>query len=462
MAKFVLAGRADCPYYAKAELLADLLQRNLPSFSIYKICHHPKDWEQWLEETCEKNGWKHDRSPIVWRELVDRGGKELLLGGFSEFLEHAQGYYGVSSDMMTEMMKNIASENLQTKIDVMEEEAYYRSLIKPLHIWITSALSPVCYALLPMLGKRDLFSENTVISLHLLDIGGSEEELCSLKTEAEDLALPIFHEITIHTELSEAFRDADVVLILDDIQPEEDQALRERAIKELADRCQNYGLLIDSHSHKEVRVVVAGNSYVNLKCLVVMQNAPSINPHQFVATAIQLENEARAQLAKKLNINTADVKDVIVWGNITGNSYIDLQRAKVFRYDGAIFGPPDFSQPVLEVIYDRKWLETDFLASVRSRRCAAEDKMHRPAGLSAANGIATVLQCWNHDSPVDDVLSLGVISEGQFGIPKGLVFSMPVKFQNGAWIVLSDVEISDTLKENLIAASNELMNVSRK
>ncbi|MBN3303706.1 MDH1B dehydrogenase, partial [Amia calva] len=90
MAGFVLAGKADCPYYAKAELLADVLQRNLPSCSIHKICKHPEDWEQWLQDTCEKNGWKHKRSPIIWRELVDRGGKGLFLGSFSDFMEHAQ------------------------------------------------------------------------------------------------------------------------------------------------------------------------------------------------------------------------------------------------------------------------------------------------------------------------------------------------------------------------------------
>ncbi|MGH0185650.1 UNVERIFIED_CONTAM: hypothetical protein FKN15_018616 [Acipenser sinensis] len=138
MAKFVLAGKADCPYFAKAELLADLLHKNLPSFTIHKIVQHPDDWEQWLQTICDTNGWKHNRSPIVWREMIDRGGKGLLLGGFSEFMEHAQIYYGITSDIKADLMMSISAENLQTKIDFMEEETYYKGLIKPLHIWITS------------------------------------------------------------------------------------------------------------------------------------------------------------------------------------------------------------------------------------------------------------------------------------------------------------------------------------
>ncbi|XP_048368112.1 putative malate dehydrogenase 1B [Sphaerodactylus townsendi] len=136
MAKFVLAGRANCPYYAKAELLADYLEKNLPNFRIHKITQHPDNWEKWLRKICEQNGWKHKHSPIIWRELLDRGGKGLLLGGFNDFLEHAQHYYNITSDMMTAEMCQIAEENLQTHKEVEQEEEELKSLINPLHIWI--------------------------------------------------------------------------------------------------------------------------------------------------------------------------------------------------------------------------------------------------------------------------------------------------------------------------------------
>uniref|UniRef100_A0A8D0G4E3 Malate dehydrogenase 1B n=1 Tax=Sphenodon punctatus TaxID=8508 RepID=A0A8D0G4E3_SPHPU len=130
--KAVIARRANCPYFAKAELLADYLQKNLPNFRIHKIAQHPDNWEQWLVDICEKNGWKHKHSPIIWRELLDRGGKGLLLGGFNDFLEHAQHYYGITSYMLSEEMLRIAEENLQTNIDIEKEEEELKSLINPL------------------------------------------------------------------------------------------------------------------------------------------------------------------------------------------------------------------------------------------------------------------------------------------------------------------------------------------
>ncbi|CAH2306401.1 malate dehydrogenase 1B [Pelobates cultripes] len=139
MAKFVLAGKADCPYYAKAELLADYLQKNLPHFRVHKITQHPDDWEQWLAELCQNNGWKHKKSPIIWRELLDRGGKGLLIGGFNEFMEHAQDYYNVTSAMVSAQMKEIASENYETHIEIQREEEHIKNSFNPLHVWITRA-----------------------------------------------------------------------------------------------------------------------------------------------------------------------------------------------------------------------------------------------------------------------------------------------------------------------------------
>ena len=75
MAKFVLAGAADCPDYAQAELLADDLVRNLPSFAVHKIVKSRDEWDEWVRSECEKRDFRHEGSPIVWRELVQRGGK---------------------------------------------------------------------------------------------------------------------------------------------------------------------------------------------------------------------------------------------------------------------------------------------------------------------------------------------------------------------------------------------------
>ncbi|XP_044043983.1 putative malate dehydrogenase 1B isoform X2 [Siniperca chuatsi] len=463
MAKFVLAGKTDCPHYAKAELLADSLQRSLPNFSIHKISILPDKWKEWLEATCKRNGWKHEQSPLVWRELVAQGGKGMLLGGFSDFLEHCQDYYGITSDMPTDVMLSVAAENLETKMNLIVEEQHRFSLINPLHIWIVSALSPTCHFLIPSLLSAEVFPHVSAISLHLLDLEGNEEGLQWLRMETEDLALHLLHQVTIHTDLEQAFQEADVILLLDewwsddsDTENENEEEKKKKKVKGISDRYREYGQLIDTRANKEVKVIVSGDSFVNLRCSLLLDKARSIDSHQFVTMATQLENEARAIIAKKLKVRSSDVTNVMVWGNISGSFYIDLQRAKVFNYDGAIKGPAFFSQPVQKILHERKWLEPDFQESVCRQRAVVASKTCRAAVMSTANGILTVLKAWNGIYSPDVVFSMGVLCPGYYNLPDDIVLSVPVTFTDGKWSVLSDVTVGDELKERLQLSASEL------
>ncbi|XP_061659999.1 putative malate dehydrogenase 1B isoform X3 [Syngnathoides biaculeatus] len=417
MAKFVMAGKTDCPYYAKAELLADKLQRSLPNFRIHKISILPDDWKNWLEDTCIRNGWKHDESPLVWRELVHQGGKGVFLGGFEDFLEHCQMYYNITSDMSEEMMQSIAKENLVTKVNLIMEEQHRASLIQPLHIWISSALNPTCNMLIPSLLSAEVVSQASAISLHLLHVEGNQEELQSLKMETEDLALPQLHQVTIHTDLKEAFQKAEIILLLDDHLCEvtdSKDVQEQKKMKAIADRYTEYGHLIE------------------------------------------LENEARAAIASKLKVRTSEVTDVIVWGDVGDRFYIDLQRANVFNYNGPIKGPPFFSQPVLEIVYDREWLESDFQDIVRCQQAAVVSKTHHGTHMSTANGILTLLKAWNKTSVPSQVFSVGVLCTGHYDLPDDVVLSFPVTFTDGRWSVVSDVTVGDDLKQRLQLSASEL------
>ncbi|XP_070786927.1 putative malate dehydrogenase 1B [Enoplosus armatus] len=460
MAKFVLAGKTDCPHYAKAELLADSLQRSLPNFRIHKISILPDEWKEWLEVTCKRNGWKHEQSPLVWRELVDQGGKGMLIGGLSEFLEHCQDYYSITSDMPTDIMVSVAAENLETKMNLIVEEQHRVSLIKPLHIWISSALSPTCHFLIPNLFSAEVFPHISAISLHLLDLEGNEEELQWLRMETEDLALCLLHQVTIHTDLEQAFQEADVILLLDEWwsgdSETEDEEEKKKKVKGISDRYREYGQLIDTRANKEVKVIVSGDSFVNLRCSLLLDNAHSVDNHQFVSMATQLENEARAVIAKKLKVRTSDITNVIVWGNISGSFYIDLQRAKVLNYNGAIKGPAFFSQPVQKILHERKWLEADFQGLVCCQRASVASKTCRAAAMSATNGILTVLKAWNGICSPNEVFSMGVLCPGYYNLPDGIVLSVPVTFTDGKWSVLFDVTVGDELKERLQLSASEL------
>ncbi|KAM4711429.1 putative malate dehydrogenase 1B [Anableps anableps] len=463
MAKFVLAGKANCPYYAKAEQLADTLQQTLPNFRVHKICVLPDEWKEWIESTCKTNGWIHENSPIIWRELVEQGGKGMLLGGFQDFIDHCQHYYGITSDMSQDMMERIAAENLEAHLKLIAEEQHRLSLFHPFHIWITGALTLTCQISIPYLLSEEALPEVAAVALHLLDLDGDEEEMQRLKMDVEDSALSVLHQVTAHTDLDQAFHEADIILLLDDTSSDsgnEPDVDRNQGVKHISERYREYGRLIDGQANKQVKVIVSGESSVNLRCSLLVESAPSINSHQFVATATQLENEARAVVAKKMRVRPSDITDVIVWGNISGSFIIDLQRAKVFNFQSAIRGPVVVSQPVLQTLYDRKWLETEFQQLVHHQREVVVSKICRPAAISATNGILRVLKAWHGAYGKDEVFSLGVTCTGLYDVPDGTILSVPVTFIEGKWSVVQDVVVDDKLMEKLKLCADEMQHYS--
>ncbi|KAM5325773.1 putative malate dehydrogenase 1B [Glossophaga mutica] len=451
MAKFVLAGRADCPFYAKAELLADYLQKNLPDFRIYKITQHPHVWEEWLKDLCEKNKWNHKNSPIIWRELLDRGGKGLLLGGYNEFLEHAQLYYGVTSGMTTEMMKVIAQENLEAHMKKELEKEPQKDLIEPLRVWITSASTSACCHLIPILTSGEVFGTHTQISITLFDKKRAEETLQILAAETRHLVSPFVRSVAVCTRAEEAFHQAHVVIILDD-PAERDVRTLEAYTRSRVPLCRLFGHLIEKNAHESVRVIVGGKTFINLKTVLLIRFAPKV-AHNIIAVALGVEGQAKAAVARKLKTTPSCIKNVIVWGNISGCGYVDLRKAKVYRYDSAVWGPPHFSRPVLSLIFDSEWVNREFVVTLNEWIATGRQFQ----GILAAHSIATTLKYWYHGSPPGEIVSLGVLSGGQFGVPEGVVFSMPVKCENGTWVVLTDLEDTELDKQMLTRITNDLI-----
>ncbi|CAL8390032.1 unnamed protein product [Boreogadus saida] len=592
MARFVLAGKADCPLFAKAENLGDQLQGSLPYFRIHKILVAPDEWEEWLDDTCRSHGWRHSESPLVWRELLDRGGKGKLVGGLADFLEHCYEYYGVMSDMSTDMMLKIAVETREMEERWREEKKLQASLCQPLNVWISGALNPTCSILIPHLLSEHIFPWASTlfgISLHLLHWEGEEEALHALHVETEWLGLPLLHQVTAHAGLEEAFRDADLVILLDEQEDagnqgggeglgeeeekgeereeedekvkeekdvrevveeegvreekeevskgkevregdeekeagkleeerekvekeeggvragkkdeevrdeegqgkeekveeergevrEKDEEEQEEEVEEMTDeeaeeearrrklllqrisaRYRRYGRLIGERASRRpgggVRVMVAGDAHLNLKCALLAESAPSLDPGLFVAVAMPLETAASARIALKLGMRTTDVRGVIVWGNPSGTFGVDLQRARVFEHTGAIQGPHSFSRPVLEVLHDRTWLKTDLPELLKGRGGGGAT----PASVSVAHGILAVLEVWNgvpHPEAEGRVLSLGVCCQGHPYVPDGVVCSVPVTLSEGRWSpVLEGVDMGDELEETLTLAVDEL------
>lgn len=167
-------------------------------------------------------------------------------------------------------------------------------------MFLCSALNPVCYHLAPLLFTSGVLAAVPAISLHLLDLDAGKDSLLALKMEIEDMALPQLHEVTVHTDSSHAFQSADLIVLLDEDEDEDE----ERRLSRVAERFGHYGRLIEDGAREGLRVLVAGDVYVNLKCGLLVENAPSVDPRRFAAIATQLEGEARTELAARLSVKS--------------------------------------------------------------------------------------------------------------------------------------------------------------
>ncbi|XP_072305076.1 putative malate dehydrogenase 1B [Eucyclogobius newberryi] len=457
MAKFVLAGKADCPYYAKAEYLADKCQMCLPNFSVRKIPILPEQWQDWLDQKCESNSWTHAHSPLIWRD-VGLGCRGLLLGGLTDFMEHCQTYYNITVEIPSPLMEKISQENMAAFLDQHREEQEQLSSIKPLHVWICSALSPVApFLISELLLDPEVYPKSSVISLHLLhlhlDLNEENkqglnsdqilDQLTTLQMETQDLAAPRLHQVSIHTSLHEAFTDADQILLLDDDLP---QTPEEQSSLEDLEHYRQYGLRIQSSSRSEVRVVLFSLRSVNQKCAALLQHCPSVNRKNFVTVATHLENHIRVRIANKLQVRAQDVRGVLVWGDVCSSYFVDTQRAQIHHCDRGITPPGDVGLPIPHLQELRNWCETELQVPVTDHFGA----------LCSAYSVLCVLRAWDRPGTV---LSAGVHCAGFLDLPDGLVLSVPVQFSDGSWTLLSDLNIHRRIRETLLQCSKELPQV---
>lgn len=454
MAKYVIAGKADCPFFAKAEMLADELQKVLINFKVHKIVVSPENWPGWLKQTCEEHQWKHTTSPLIWREIVDRGGKGLYLGGCDDFMEMAEAYYGIRSTKMSEELGAISKENIAMKRVLDEEEMQALKAINPLRITITAAASPVNYIVLNSLLSGEIFGFEQDLSLTLLDTPEHQEALSGVVMEVIDCAWNLLRDISQTSDTTQAFKNADLFLVLNaDCSTEDVDILVQNAIV-----YKQYGELIEADAKKNARILVCGKT-ANLLASVISAFAPSIPKNNIYALSRLQENRAKAVLARKLKVNSCGITDLIVWGCPGNDGLFDISMSQVKGYDGAIWAPhiETFSRSVVEMIYDHKWVATEFLDEVNKHEESLKEEHKFSPSLSAGVAILDFLKEWWQGS-ANQMTSLGVISKGWYGVPEGLVFSFPVKFQDGEWQVMDGLDISDDVSYRIKQIGESLKN----
>eukprot|EP00794_Sanderia_malayensis_P003674 gene3674-4191_t len=455
MAKYVIAGKSDCPFYANAELLADELQARLQDFQIHKIVIKPEEWDKWVEETCRERNWSYSgKSPMIWRELLDRGGKGILVGNCKDFLEIANGYYGIRSNKLTEELKSIAEENKTMKEKDDDIISAMQKNSTPFKICVTSAVIDVAYHVALELCNNSIFTNKEEIVVYLLDNKENLEQLQGMCMELIDCAPVQLKEAVVTNDVETAFKGANLILILDGYKMVKDESAGD-SYKDILENIdftviKQYGTVANGLVHADAKILVAGGP-CNLICNMLLATAVNLKRKNITALSRFDSNRSKSLIAKRLNVKTSDVKDLVIWGQPGYKQITDVSWSRVTSYDGAIWGPhiEGFSQNTKELVHDDKWLSKQLPDELQQQK---DDQlkalMTRKMTLSNAAAIIDQLRDVYNCSNTGEIYSLAVASEGWYEVPTGLVFSFPIKLTDSGYEIISSLNIEeDELKQ---------------
>jgi malate dehydrogenase len=190
-------------------------------------------------------------------------------------------------------------------------------------------------------------------------------------------------------------------------------------------------------------VLVVGNP-ANTNALITQRNAPDIDAKNFTAMTRLDHNRAMTQLAIKTGTTVNDVTNMTIWGNHSATQYPDLFNAKVN------------GQPAIDMV-EQDWYENDFIPTVQQRGAAIIKARGASSAASAANAAIAHMRSWALGTDGDDWVSMGVYSDGSYGIAEGLIYSFPCRCCNGEWVIVQDVEVGEFSRAKMSATEQELI-----
>jgi malate dehydrogenase len=312
----------------------------------------------------------------------------------------------------------------------------------PIKVAVTGAAGQIGYSLVFRVASGALFGPDQPIALHLIEIPNVLEALNGVVMELRDCAFPLLHSIVPTADLDEGFRDVNWALLVGSV-PRKAGMERKDLLGINGKIFVGQGKAIEKNAAADVRVLVIGNP-CNTNCLIAMNNARSVPTDRWFAMTRLDENRARAQLAHQAGVDITRVTRMTIWGNHSSTQYPDFYNARI---DG---------KPANEVIGDEKWLKETFISTVQQRGAAIIKARGLSSAASAANaGINTVVSLTT-DTAKDDWHSVGLCSNGDYGVEKGLISSYPVRVENGKLNVVTGLPINDFSRQKIDASVSEL------
>jgi malate dehydrogenase len=309
------------------------------------------------------------------------------------------------------------------------------------NVAITGAAGQIGYALAFRVASGQMFGPDQPINLHLLEIPQALAGLQGVVMELDDCAFPTLNKVVATDDAKVAFKDCHAAMLVG-ARPRGPGMERKDLLLANAQIFSAQGKALNEVADRQVKVLVVGNP-ANTNALIARANARDLNPRNFTAMTRLDHNRALAQLGQKTGTHISNIRKMIIWGNHSATQYPDVSHATVN-------GKPAKS------LVDQKWLEETFIPVVQQRGAAVIKARGSSSAASAASAALDHIRTWALGSAEGDWVSMGVPSDGSYGIPEGLIYSYPVTCRNGEYQIVQGLDIDEGSRKRMTATENEL------
>ena len=313
-----------------------------------------------------------------------------------------------------------------------------------MRVAVTGAAGQIGYALLFRIASGEMLGKDQPVILQLLEIPDekAQKALKGVMMELDDCAFPLLAGMTAHSDPREAFKDADVALLVG-ARPRGPGMERKDLLSVNAQIFTAQGKALNDVASRNVKVLVVGNP-ANTNAYIAMKSAPDLPAKNFTAMLRLDHNRALSQLSAKANVPVADIDNLIVWGNHSPTMYPDTRFTTVN------------GKKIDEIINDQAWNREVFIPTVGKRGAAIIEARGLSSAASAANAAIDHVRDWVLGSNGKWV-TMGIPSDGSYGIPEGIVYGFPVTTQNGEYTLVQGLEIDAFSRERMDNTLNELL-----
>ena len=314
----------------------------------------------------------------------------------------------------------------------------------PIRVAVTGAGGQIGYALIFRIASGGLFGAEAPVALQLLEITPALPSLQGTLMELDDCAFPLLADVKATDKAEEAFANADWVILVGGL-PRKDGMTRADLIRANGPIFTGQGKAINDAAGPNVRVLTVANP-CNTNALIARSHAPKVPAERWFAMTRLDQNRAASQLAQKAGVPVGKVSNVTIWGNHSDTQYPDVKNARI---DG---------KPATQVVTDGSWLTDTFIPTVAKRGSAVIKARGASSAASAANAALDSVRSASFPTRGDDWFSAGVVSDGSYGIPTGLIYSFPLRSTDGkSWQVVQGLSIDNDARARLDASAAELV-----